>query len=285
VSVSGSRAFDALERRLDWLARRDLRWALSTAAVLGRVRNRLSRRWPDPEQVRSLFPHLDRSTTSRLAWSIGGLEARNRLLAASIRRAGLEPLRPLVRVPESWAALRPPALLGMFHVGAIQALGAALEQLPGPALALRHGSLLVSRPPLELATTEGDEQSRAALFHRALDYLNRGGFVALALDVVQGPALRVSCLGRPLALARGPFALARITGAPLVPLVARWRSGGVEVLLGEALPPPEWGEGPESSESALAASAARWLERYLLASPGELGLGLLRNLLSLTGGS
>jgi hypothetical protein len=283
--VSGSRAFDALERRLDWLARRDLRWALSTAAVLGRIRNRLSRRWPDPEQVRSLFPHLDQSTTSRFAWSIGGLEARNRLLAASIRRAGLEPLRPLVRVPESWAALRPPALLGMFHVGAIQALGAALEQLPGPALALRHGSLFVSRPPLELATTEGDEQSRAALFHRALDYLNRGGFVALALDVVQGPALRVSCLGRSLALARGPFALARLTGAPLVPLVARWRSEEVEVLLGEALPPPERGEGPESWESALATSAARWLERYLLASPGELGLGLLRNLLGLTGES
>jgi hypothetical protein len=136
-----------------------------------------------------------------------------------------------------------------------------------------------------VASTEGDEQSRAALFHRALVHLDRGGFVALALDAVQGSALRVSCLSRPLALARGPFALARLTGVPLVPLVARWRSGRVEVLLGETLAPPGQEAGTEAWESALAASAARWLESYLLASPGELGLGLLRNLLGLTGGS
>jgi len=282
--VSGSRIFDSLERRLDWLARRDLQRALSTAAALGQVRNRLSRRWPDPEQVRSLFPHLDRSTAARIAWSIGGLEARSRLLVTMIQGRGLEPVRPLVRLPESWTTLRPPLILGMFHVGAIQALGLALEQLPGPVLALRHGALFASRPPLELATTEGNEQSRAALFHRALAYLGRGGFVALALDVAQGPALRVSCLGRPLMLARGPFALARITGAPLVPLVARWRSGGIEILLGETLA-ASGHEEPEAWEGSLAASAARWLESYLLASPGELGLGLLRNLLGLTGAS
>jgi hypothetical protein len=277
-----SRVFDTLE---DWLARGTPHRALPAAAVLGQARNRLSRRWPSPEQVQSLFPHLDRSAAARLAWRIGGLEARNRVLVAGIRRAGLEPVRPLVRCPEAFTALRPPVLLGTFHVGAMHALGPALEQLPGPVLALRQGPLFVPRPPLEVATTEGDEQSRSALFHRALLHLDRGGFVALALDVVQGSALRVSCLGRPLALARGPFALARLTGTPLVPLVARWRSGGVEILLGDPLALPGQEAGPEAWEGALAASAARWLESYLLASPGELGLGLLRNLLGLTGGS
>jgi hypothetical protein len=283
--VKGLRVFDALERWPSWLARKDLRRALRVAGALGQVRNRLSRRWPAPDQVRSLFPHCDRSTAAEVAWNIGGLEARNRFLVATIQRSGLEPVRPLVRLPASWAALRSPVLLGTFHVGAMHALGPALEQLPGPVLALRHGPLFVPRPPLEVATTEGDEQSRAALFHRALEHLSRGGFVALALDVVQGSALRVPCLGRPLVLARGPFALARITGVPLVPLVARWQPGGIEILLGEALATPGQEAGTEAWEGALAASAARWLEGYLLASPGELGLGLLRKLLGLTGGS
>lgn len=276
----GSRIFDALERGLAWGTPKQ---ALSAAGVLGQVRNRLSRRWPSPEQVRSLFPHLAPSAAARLAWRIGGLEARNRVLVAGLRRAGLEPARSLVRCPEAFAALRPPVLLGTFHVGAVHALGLALDRLPGPVLALRQGGPLATpRPPVEIAATEGEAQSRAALFHRALLHLEHGGFVVLALDAAPGPALRVPCLGQTLPLARGPFALARLSGAPLVPLVGRWRRGGVEMVLGEALAPAvPAGSTPEAWESALAAAAAGWLENYLLEEPAEIGLGLLRVLLGL----
>jgi hypothetical protein len=98
--------------------------------------------------------------------------------------------------------------------------------------------------------------------------------VVVALDIVPGPGFRVPFLSRSIQLARGPFALARIAGAPVRPLVARWRGGGVEVEAGEAL------AAPASEEEALAGEAARWLERYLLESPAELGLGLLRSLLA-----
>jgi hypothetical protein len=249
--------------------------ALAVAGALGRLRNRLSRRWPSPRQVQILFPALDRRASARVAWEIGGLEGRNRFLAARLLRSGLELLRPLVWVPlADLAALRPPLILGTFHVGAVHALGPALERLPGPVLALRQGPLYTPRPPLEVVSTEGDDQSRAAVFHRALGHLERGGFVALALDVAPGPYLRVPCLGRTLALARGAFALARITGAPIVPLVARWRGGGVEVALGEPL------TADPADEQALAAAAGRWLESYLLKAPGQSGLGLLRSLLA-----
>jgi hypothetical protein len=278
--VIGSRIFDALEQGL---ARAAPRQALSAAGLLGQVRNRLSRRWPSPEQVRSLFPHLDRSAAARLAWRIGGLEARNRVLVAGLRRTGLEPARSLVRCPEAFAALRPPLLLGTFHVGAVHALGLALDRLSGPVLALRQGGPLADpRPPVEVVATEGEAQGRAAVFHRALLHLERGGFVILALDAASDPALRVPCLGRTLPLARGAFALARLTGAPLVPLAARWRGGRIEIVLGEALAPAvPAGSAPETWESALAAAAAGWLERYLLQEPAETGLGLLRVLLGL----
>jgi hypothetical protein len=272
VNRAARRAFDGLEHGLVRWAARQPRLALAAAAALGRTRNRLSRRWPAPDEVRALFPHLAPSAAARVAWSIGGLEALNRALAASLRRSGLDPVRPLVL--GSLPPLRPPLLLGTFHVGALHALGPALERLPGPVLALRHGPLYTPRPPVEMLTTEGDEQRRAAVFQRTLAHLTGGGFVVMALDVVPGAGLGVPCLGRTLELARGPFALARLTGAPIRPLVARWRGDGVEVEAGEPLAADGL-----VTESALATAAARWLEDYLLASPAEMGLGLLRALL------
>ncbi|HEX5720567.1 MAG TPA: hypothetical protein VF179_30710 [Thermoanaerobaculia bacterium] len=268
IGAAGRRLFDRLEARLPGLAVRHPRSAFSVAGALGSIRNRLSRRWPHPEQVRTLFPSLPRSEAARVAWRIAALEARNRLLVECIRREVL----PLVETPEAFATLRPPLLLGTFHVGAIHALGPALEKLPGPVLALRQGRLYAAEPPVEVVSTEGDEQGRAAVFLRALNHLQAGGFVVTALDVVPGVGLAVPCLGRTLELARGPFALARLAGVPLVPLTARWQKGRVKVALGEAL--------TASGEAELAAAAARWLDSYLLEFPGELGLGLLRSLLS-----
>jgi hypothetical protein len=267
------RLFDGLEGRLAGLALRHPRHrrvAFSLAGALGSIRNRLSRRWPHPEQVRTLFPALPRSEAARVAWRIAALEARNRVLVECIRRGAL----PLVEAPEAFASLRPPLLLGTFHVGAIHGLEPALEKLPGPVLALRQGRLYPADRPVEVVSTEGDEQSRAAVFLRALSHLQAGGFVVMALDLAldAGTGLTAPCFGRTLELARGPFALARLAGVPIVPLTARWRQGGVKVAIGEVL--------TASGETELAAAAALWLERYLLESPGEMGLGLLRSLLS-----
>ena len=277
-AAAARQGFDFLERRLAALASARPALALRAAGGLGRLRNRLSGAWPSPRQVALLFPHLDRAAAARAAWRIGGLECRNRLLVEIIRRSGLAALHPLVRTPSPLAALRPPLVLCFFHVGAMQALGAALERLPAPVLAFRHGLLQAGRPPLEVLSTAGNDETRSAAFHRALAHLHRGGFVALAPDLSPGPSLAAPCLGRRLPLARGPFALARLAAAPLLPLVARWRHGHLETLLG----PPLAAAGTRAlaTESALAAAAATWLERYLLAAPTELSLGLLRNLLA-----
>lgn len=257
------------------LAERRPRLAFASAAAVGHLRNRLSRRWPSPEQVRALFPGLDDWEAERVAWSIGGIEARNRILIDRIRKAGSGPVDPLVRTRESFSTLRPPLILGFFHAGAVQALSAAIERLPGPVLALRQRLLHPPRPPVRIESTEGDGQRRARAFQRALAHLDAGGFVVVALDLVPGPGLRIPCLGRAIELARGPFAMARLTGAPLMPLAARWRGGEVEIETGDPLAAPP-AAAPEAWESALATAAARWLERYLLGSPAEVGLSLLR---------
>jgi hypothetical protein len=171
----------------------------------------------------------------------------------------------------------------MFHSGAIQALNVAVERLPGRVLVLRQGALFPPVPPVEVESTDGDGQRRAAAFRRALLHLQEGDFVVLALDVAQGAGLPVSCLGRTLALARGPFALARRSGVPLRPLVAFWERGRIGVEVGEEIAATPGLEGPDL-EAALAAASARWLEDHLRASPAELTLSLLHNLLTTDAG-
>ncbi len=275
-----ARAFaDALERRLAGMAAPSPRVALALGNGIGRLRCRLSGRWPSPDEVHALFPELTLHEAVRVASKIGGIEARNRVLVECTRARGPRPSRSLVpHPPPELTRLRAPAILGFFHVGAFQALGAVLEWLPRPVLAFRHGLLTTSRPPVTVLSTEGSDQERAAVFLRALTHLGSGGFVATAFDEVPGRGVRVPLLGRSLELARGPFALSRLSRAPLVPLAARWHGGTVTVGVGEPLATDRSSD-PDALETEQATAAARWVEAYLRRAPEQVGLGLLRRLL------
>jgi len=290
IRKAGRRLFDRLEGALAPAAPRHAALAAAAAAGLGRLRHRLSGRWPTVAEVRLLFPELPARVARGVAARIAGLEARNRLLVASLHRAGLAPIRALVRTHEVFAALRPPMVLVTFHVGAWNGIGPALERLGRPVLVLRDGFLYTPAPPVEIAETGGDEQRRAAAFYRALEVLERGGFVLASLDLPASPGIRAPCLGRSLELARGPLALARLGGAAMAPIAACWCRGGIEIRAGAPLvvrstpsPSPRGeaapGTDPGAWEARLAAAAADWLDRYLSAAPEELGLGLLRELL------
>jgi hypothetical protein len=241
------------------------RAAFRMAAAFGVLRHRMTRRWPADAEVRALFPHLDSRAAAETAIRISALEERNRVLVRAIAANGIEPVRAFTVAAESLAALQGPAILGTFHVGGLHAIGAVLGRLRSPVLAFRTGLLFTPRDSLQVESTEGNEQMRAAALHRALLHLRRGGLIVLALDVVPDRGIETRCLGRPLFVAPGAFALARWTDAPIVPLVARWTPEGVRVETGEPLSAPQ--------------DAATWLERYLLESPSEITLGLLRTLL------
>lgn len=241
------------------------RVAFRAASAFGVLRHRVTRRWPAADDVRALFPHLDSRAIADTAARISALEERNRVLVRMIDARGIEPVRAFTVAAESLAALEGPGILGVFHVGGLHAIGAVLGRLRSPVVAFRAGLLFTPQDSLRVESTEGDGQTRAAALHRALLHLRRGGLLVLALDAVPDRGIETRCLGRRLNLAPGAFALAQWTGAPIIPLVARWTSGGVRVETSDPINTPQ--------------DAATWLERYLLASPSEISLGLLRTLL------
>ena len=259
------RSFDGPTALLASLARNHPRLAYRLADRLGSTRNALTRRWPAADEVRILFPQLDERAATQLAREMGALHERNRVLVHLIAKRGLDPLRSIVTMGETLRSLNPPRIFGTFHVGALNAIGAALEQLGAPVLAFRRGTILKPRPPLEIVSTRGTDQDRAAALHRALRHLRHGGFVVLALDEAPSRGIETSCLQHNLRLAPGAFALQKWSGAPINPLFARWTGDGIVV--------------DAADDVRTADDAAAWLESYVSASPSELTLGLLRKLL------
>lgn len=260
------RVFDGPTALLARLSAKRPGIAYSLAGPLGALRNRVTRRWPATREVQLLFPHLGRVERARVASAIGALSERNLVLIRTLASHGTGHLQPIVAVPETLLATPGPCILATFHVGAIHALGAALERFHTPVLALRHGAF-PARGTLDIHSTAGNEQQRAAALHAALRHLRGGGIVFVPIDVTTGPTIATPCLGHTLRLAPGIFKLSQWTAAPIVPIVARWTRHGISVLASDPLPQPT----PEA--------AAAWLERYLLESSSQITLGLLRELL------
>lgn len=170
--------------------------------------------------------------------------------------------------------LRPPVVLVGFHVGPYQALAAVLGALPGDGLAVERGGRFAAREQFELIRGGVDEAERARTFRRALERVRSGGWFFANLDALD-PDERwpVATLGAPLLggvirLARGPFAVARLSGAPIVPLAARWRGTAIEVEVGAPVQ-------PDVGEDGMARAVAGWLEDYLRERPGEVSVYLL----------
>jgi hypothetical protein len=267
IRGAGRIAFHKLTRVLTVGARRWPRGTLRTADFLGG----LLRHGVRADDVRTLLPHLSANTIARLVRRSRAGAMRSHLLVETVRHYGLTPVRRLVPPNAALAALRPPLIVGVFHIGPVIALATAVEQLRGNVFIIRRSTLPLERvPSITIETAVGDEQRRALAFHRALQRLRDGDFVVMALDPEHALRLPVPCLGRTFQLARGPFALARLAGVPIVPLIPRWRGTEVELAIGQPLTPAPNATTVDDYERSLAEAAGRWLEQYLLEHPEEL---------------
>lgn len=195
-------------------------------------------------------------------------EFRGMFITGWVRRGGVGVLQPLIRPNSTLADLRAPVILATFHIGPMFALSTVADNLTSPVLLIRAQHLPGARPPHVTAVNGlADEHQRAAAFLAALRMLRKGGAVMMAIDPVRN-GVEAPFLGQRVRLAPGAFRLARMSGAPIVPLAARWAGNEIEIVRGEAVA----GE----DEEALAAAIARWLENHVIASPGALNRRLRR---------
>lgn len=248
------------------LKRGAARWpnaGVAAASALGWATQGLGR-GTDVDSIRYVLPDLgpaELERARRASWSSS--------LRCSVLHAGLSvpgtrwPFPRLVSGPDP-AEIPPPAVLATFHVGPMHAVGAWLERLPAEVLVLQAGHEAKS-PPRPGRTTlhvAANEWSRAAAFRTAVETLRSGAFVFLAVDGSGSRPVEAPLFGRTVGLARGAFALSRITGAPIRPVAPRWRGYGVEIVAGEPVPPAD--------DRAMAAVLTGWLEAFVREAPGEI---------------
>jgi len=149
-------------------------------------------------------------------------------------------------------------VLTTFHIGSPVALGALLEKLPGPVVVLANTRGLQRAGPERVDLKVG-EKDRIVAVKRAVDTLRAGGFVFTVADGDGAERLEANLLGRTITLPRGVFAIARLGNAPILPVAARWRGRGVEIVTGDLIPP--------AAEQTMAEQLISWLEGYLSKNP------------------
>jgi lauroyl/myristoyl acyltransferase len=260
IKRAGQRATVVLARR--WPA-----GLYGSLGCIARASARPAHRQATLQRIRTVFPELADAPARRVATELRGAELKTRALAVALAHTRSEPAYPPVAVDRAFAAVRGPAILATFHVGAIGALGAAIRRIPGEILALHR---MDWRMPSNVAGAyvPHTDVGGAAVFYRSVMTIRRGGCVLLLVD---GTAHEVSVLDRSLMLARGPFALARMTGAPVVPVFARWDGASIDVVCGATIAATD-------DELTMARAMAVALERHLLRHPAAIGEMLLRRL-------
>jgi hypothetical protein len=248
------------------LKRGAARWpeaSIAAASAAGRATQALGRGL-DVDSIRHVFPDLspdEADAARRAAWSAS---LRSKVLDAALAVPDARRPYPRLRSGPDPGAIARPAVLATCHFGPLRALGLLFERMPAEVLALEAGDEVKAprRPGWTIVHVGPEEWNRAAAFRRSLSVLQGGGFVLVAVDGYGAQPLEVPLLDRRVRLARGAFALARISGAPVVPVTPRWRGSAVEIVAGDPLPPGD--------EQTLATAFAGWMEARAREAPGEL---------------
>jgi hypothetical protein len=253
-------------------AGRHPRAAMAVAGAVARLTPPLSGK-AALEALGDALPGLSPAERRRIRRAAWANSLKSRTLDAALGVPGAEwPYPPVLAAPDP-AALRPPMVLATAHIGPIHALGVLMERLHGPSLVLESDHVAAERlrivAPAGLTTLHlnAHEWQRAAAFQRGVKTLRAGGFVLLAVDGRGTRPLAMPLFGREVWVARGAFALSRLTGAPILPVIPRWRGPCVEIMSGEPIQPGD--------ERAMAAAFLRWLESYVRESPAEVGPSFL----------
>ena len=267
------------------------RWpgaSLALAAFGGTLAARVHRPVA-PEALAALLGEEPAARHRSLAASLARNEFRHRILTHCMRRYGAEPLRRVLICTglERLIELHrngSPAVIAVSHLGPSRAVGAAFLEAGVPLLFLGRGRErnAPASTGAQAMTFGQSPQARTLWLKAALDHLKGGGLLGMAADGAQGaPGGGPGVLGTGFQLRTGIAVLHRLSGAPVVPVTARWAASlrRIEISVGAPLPSPSGDlPGPEI-ESAMQQTLMKWLEAEIKARPQELhAFGLLRNL-------
>jgi lauroyl/myristoyl acyltransferase len=240
--------------------------------------------------VTELLGDLPPRELARIRREIGALERQNQALFMLIRSRGIEPVLPLVRVvgEEHLACLRGEglgAILADWHIGVPLMHVAALIKLGLSTIALGLNPPVPATHPLpdSIRFAVGLDE-RSSFLMQALQQLRSGGVALIGVNGFLGEAFaEVPFLGRRTRVGRGAGALARLSGASILPVTCSWaRSGArIDVAIHEPLPRPRVPTKERTAfEDTLLAATARWFENYVRAHPEQLRLRWLRHYLA-----
>lgn len=224
---------------------------------------------------------------------------KNRCLTHAWRVSGLESVKTLIQCPDAdrlreMHRNRQPAVFVFSHFGPRYSIAPAFQQVEVP-VALFQGRLpgTLNKADVECfaAQLPGMEYywinantNRAGHLKRAVERLQHGGLVAMAIDGGHGDVLsEAEFFGHRIEVARGPAVLARLTGVPLIPVTVTWGDGwSMEFRVHEPIARPDQVP-PNSGEFdlALTRGAVRFFDAFIRKSPEQLRLDKLARLITL----
>lgn len=236
---------------------------------------------PAAPEVRAVFGERPDHPAERVARDMVRFAYRERWIRRLVELDGIEALgpflawRPGARARLEGAAASGAILFG-FHVRPSFAIDAALAARGAPAVIVRARADYRPPPGIELAITEGEAWRPTHALKLAADRLRAGTLVAIAVTGHCGSAAEATVLGRRARFGRGAASLARLTGAPLVPITAHWapRALAIEIDVGRPL-------AGALGEEDVHRSMARLLERELCRAPHEAQRPFFARLLAL----
>lgn len=221
------------------------------------------------EYVRSQYRlHLIQSVAAN-----GGLDH----VVPLVRWKGREKLEKLLEEGE-------PAVLTTWHAGPTIGIWAGLSTMGIDLIRVQQTRWEIAPPGWKILFRKGPE-SGGPIIKQCLKHLRAGGWAAIPFDAFTEASghLRVRCLGRSVPVPRGVAALADLSGAPLIPVTARWSDDGrsIEVEVQDPIDTAKReGEADAAYERRVLEAAAMRLESYLRERPHELNRMRLRYVLN-----
>lgn len=222
--------------------------------------------------LRTLLGPLEPGQLRDLAGRLVLNSVRNDLLVLLHAKGRLQEVLDLVEIQEAEGIVQEvragrPMLFTFIHTGPRTLPGGFVSRLGLDTVALgQDAGLRRALPHLERWTARPGSPEGQLFLKHALGRYREGVCILMAVDGKLGEGQLVHpCLGRLLPWAKGVFTMQKLTGAPVVPILPRWRpDGSITCSFGE----PLCAGGP--GQALEVARVASWAESLLREDPSQI---------------